>query len=131
MMGSKVPNAARIVLAGVRLVNGSVALFAPATFARKLGVAPEENGPAIYALRLFGVRTILIGSELLSRNPEVRARAVRVAVRVHLSDTLAAAAAGATLQLPKKGAKMAVITSSLNTVLALAARRGMPARRSR
>lgn len=117
------PNAARLVLAGVRLVNGTVALLAPTTFARKLGVNPEENGPAIYALRLFGVRTILIGSELLSRNPEVRAHALRVAVRVHLSDTIAAATAGASRQLPAKGAKMAVITSSLNTVLALIARR--------
>lgn len=130
-MRGNVPNAARVVLAGVRLVNGTVALFAPATFARKLGVDPEENGPAIYALRLFGVRTILIGSELLSRNPEVRAHALRVAVRVHLSDTIAAAAAGATRQLPAKGAKMAVVTSSLNTVLALIARRTTPAPPSR
>jgi hypothetical protein len=109
-------------------VNGTVSLVAPATFARKLGVDPEKNGPAIYALRLFGVRTILIGSELLSRNPEVRARALRVAVRVHLSDTIAAATAAASRQLPAKGAKTAVITSSLNTVLALLARRAKPSR---
>lgn len=124
-MSGKIPNAARIVLAGVRLANGTVSLFAPATFLRKLGVDPEENGPAVYALRLFGVRTILIGSELLSRNPEVRARAVRVAVRVHLSDTIAAATAATSHQLPAKGAKMAVITSSLNTVLAIVARGGL------
>ena len=117
------PNAARVLLAGVRLVNGTVSLVAPATFARRIGVEPEENGPSLYALRLFGVRTILIGSELLSRNPEVRARALRVAVGIHLSDTIAAAAAGASRQLPPKGAKTAVITSSLNTVLALIARR--------
>lgn len=104
-------------------MNGTVSLLAPATFASKLGVDPEKNGPALYVLRLFGVRTILIGSELLSRNPEVRARAVRVAVRVHLSDTIAAAAAGASGHLPAKGAKTAVITSSLNTLLALVARR--------
>jgi hypothetical protein len=122
-MRGNVPNAARVLLAGVRLVNGTVSLFAPGTFARRLGVDPEENGPALYALRLFGVRTILIGSELLSRNPEVRARALRVAVRIHVSDTFAAASAGVSGQLPAKGAKMAVITSSLNTVLALIARR--------
>lgn len=130
-MGGTLPNAARIILAGVRLVNGTATLFAPATFARRLGVEPEENGPAIYALRLFGVRTILIGSELLSRNPEVRARALQVAVRIHLSDTIAAVVAGKSSQLPAKGAKMAVITSSLNTVLALVARRSMPGHRSR
>ena len=50
----------------------------------RLGVDPEQNRPAIYVLRLFGVRTILLGTELLSRNPEVRGRALRLAVRVHL-----------------------------------------------
>ncbi len=119
------PNAARIVLAGVRLVNGTVALVAPATFARKLGVDPETNGPAIYVLRMFGVRTILIGSELLSRNPQIRAHALRLAVQVHLTDALAAVAAGATRQLPAKGAKLALLTSSVNTALALVARRAL------
>ena len=124
MSSGKLPDAARVLLAGVRLVNGTASLVAPATFARRLGVDPEENGPSLYALRLFGVRTILIGSELLSRNPEVRARALRVAVRIHLSDTIAAAAAGGKRSAPDEGsAKTAVITSSLNTVLALLARR--------
>lgn len=120
------PDAARVVLAGVRLVNGTASLLAPATFARRLGVDPETNGPAIYVLRLFGVRTILIGSELLSRNPEIRAHALRLAVRVHLTDTIAAAVAGATRQLPAKGAKAAVLTSSVNTVLAVIARKALP-----
>jgi hypothetical protein len=120
------PNAARVVLAGVRIVNGTASLVAPATFARRLGIEPETNGPALYALRLFGVRTILIGAQLLSRNPEVRTEAVRQATRVHLSDAIAAAIAGATHQLPAKGAKAATITSTINTVLALIARRTLP-----
>ena len=122
-MSGAVPNAARVLLAGVRIVNGSVSLVAPATFARRLGVEPESNGPALYALRLFGVRTVLIGLELLSSNPEVRERAVRSALPIHLSDALSAAAAGASGQLPAKGAKAAVVTSTVNTVLALLARR--------
>jgi len=120
-----VPNAARVLLAGVRIVNGTVSLVAPATFARRIGVEPENNGPALYALRLFGVRTVLIGIDLLSRNPEVRERAVRAALPIHLSDAISAAVAGGSGQLPAKGAKAAVITSTLNTVLALAARRSI------
>lgn len=124
-MSGGVPNAARVLLAGVRIVNGTVSLVAPATFARRIGVEPENNGPALYALRLFGVRTVLIGVDLLSRNPEVRERAVRAALPIHLSDAISAAVAGASGQLPAKGAKAAVITSTLNTVLALAARRSI------
>ncbi len=125
MSGGRLSDAARIVLAGIRLVNGTAALFAPATFARKLDVDPETNGPAIYVLRMFGVRTILIGSALLSRNPHVRAQAVRLAVRVHVTDAIAAGAAGVSRQLPAKGARLAVLTSSVNTVLAVIARKGL------
>lgn len=107
-------------------MNGTVSLFAPATFARRIGVEPETNGPALYALRLFGVRTILIGTQLLSRNPEVRADALRLATRIHMSDTIAATVAATTRQLPPKGAKAAMITSSINTVLAMVARRTLP-----
>ena len=124
MSRGRLPNAARLVLAGIRLVNGTASLVAPATFARRLGVDQEAEPAALYALRLFGVRTVLLGTELLSRNPEVRARALRLAVGIHLSDTIAAGIAAASRQLPAKGAKAAVVTSSVNTVLALVAARG-------
>ena len=51
---------ARIALASIRLFNGAAALFVPATLARRLGVDPETNRAALYVLRLFGVRTVLI-----------------------------------------------------------------------
>jgi hypothetical protein len=53
---------ARITLAGIRLFNGVAALFVPTTLARRLGVDPEANPAALYALPLFGVRTVLIGA---------------------------------------------------------------------
>ncbi|HYU77134.1 MAG TPA: hypothetical protein VEL31_31070, partial [Ktedonobacteraceae bacterium] len=50
---------ARILLAGIRLFNGATALFAPRLLARQFGDNP--NHAVIYVLRLFGVRTIIVG----------------------------------------------------------------------
>ena len=113
---------ARIALAFVRLANGTVALVAPGTFARRLGLDPPSDRATSYAFRLFGVRTVLIGAQLLGRESEARARAVREAPFVHAADTLAAAIAGVTGQLPAAGATKAVLVSTVNTLLAAAAR---------
>ena len=67
------PQRAKRLLGLVRLVNGAAALFAPAAMARRLGVDPDEHGPALYALRLFGVRTVLIGIDYLRRDTSHRA----------------------------------------------------------
>ena len=85
---------ARITLAGIRLFNGVAALFVPATLARRLGVDPEANPAALYALRLFGVRTVLIGAQLLLRDSGVRAHSLRVAPVIHALDATAALIAG-------------------------------------
>jgi glycerophosphoryl diester phosphodiesterase len=78
----------------IRLFNGVAALFVPATLARRLGVDPESNPAALYALRLFGVRTVLIGAQLLLRDGGVRAHSLRVAPAVHALDATAALIAG-------------------------------------
>ena len=114
-------NYARITLAGVRLFNGVAALFVPATLARQLGVDPAANPAALYALRLFGVRTVLIGAQLLLRDDGVRAHSLRVAPAIHALDASAALIAGERGQLPQRAATTAAIISTVNTVLAIVA----------
>jgi hypothetical protein len=112
---------ARITLAGIRLFNGVAALFVPATLARQLGVDPAANPAALYALRLFGVRTVLIGAQLLLRDSGVRAHSLRVAPAIHALDASAALIAGGRGQLPQRAATTAAIISTLNTLLAVIA----------
>jgi hypothetical protein len=112
---------ARITLAGIRLFNGIAALFAPATLARQLGVDPAANPAALYALRLFGVRTVLIGAQLLLRDGGVRAHSLHVAPAIHALDASAALIAGERGQLPRRAATTAAIISTVNTVLAMVA----------
>ena len=115
-----VPNA-RYVLGAVRLFNGLATLFVTRPFSSRLGVDPDSSPAAVYALRLFGVRTIYIGAELLFARGDHLRHAVAVAPAVHVSDTVSAALAGAGGQLPAKAARMAVAISSVNVLLSLLA----------
>ena len=112
-------NYARILLAGIRLFNGAAALFAPKLLARQFGDNP--NHAVVYALRLFGVRTIIVGIELLAPDEELRASALRYAIPIHASDTLSAALAGIQGQLPSRTSIMLTAISGVNTVLAVLA----------
>ena len=113
---------ARVTLAGIRIFNGTAGLLAPSMLSRKLD-AEEAAGPMSYPFRMFGIRTILIGVDLLSRDPEVRRHAVRQAPLVHASDTISAWTAGKLGSLPPKAAKTATTISAVNLVLALLANR--------
>ncbi len=112
-----VADSARITLAGVRLVNGTVGLLAPEVLARRLGADPEESPALLYALRMFGVRTVVIAIELLRREPA----ALRTAVSIHASDTVAAMLLAR--RLPARAGALVVGISAANTALALLARR--------
>ena len=112
----------RYALAGIRLVNGGAALFTPEQLAKRLGADPEANGAVVYALRMFGVRTIVIGAELLVLRGEDLDRSLRKGVVIHASDTVAAAAAGAKGYLPPRIAALTTLISTVNTGLAIAAR---------
>jgi hypothetical protein len=96
-------------------------LFATRPFSSRLGVDPDSSPAAVYALRLFGIRTIYIGAELLFARGEHLRNAVAVAPVIHVSDTVSAALAGAGGQLPKKSARMGVAISSVNVLLSLLA----------
>lgn len=115
---SRVRDSARIILACIRLINGAAALVAPKVLLRSLGVDPNTNPAALYAFRMFGVRTVVVGVELLLPPGEVRTRAVRSAVIIHASDVAAALLAG----LPARGARTAALISTANTILAILAR---------
>jgi hypothetical protein len=108
-------------------VNGAAGLAAPHLVARRLGLTSETQAPAIYPLRLFGVRTVAAAMDLLLPEQQVRRRALDAAVLIHASDTVAAALGGLRRELPRRSAAMFVLVSGLNTALALRARRRLPA----
>ncbi|HET9324884.1 MAG TPA: hypothetical protein VFO03_13480 [Gaiellaceae bacterium] len=118
-----VGKAARVSLAGVRLFNGGAALVAPRMFAQRIGRERDADGAAVHALRMFGIRTVLIGLDLLSRDPAVRRHALRFSVLIHASDTASAALAGLNGQLPPKAARVATGVSAANVLLAVLASR--------
>ena len=109
---------ARITLAGIRLFNGVAALFVPAWLARRLGLDPNANPAALW---LFGVRTVLIGAQLLLRDSGMRAHSLHVAPVIHALDATAALIGGDRGQLPRRAATTAALISTVNTVLAVIA----------
>lgn len=113
---------ARKTLAFIRLVNGGIAFVAPRWFLRTIGVDPDTNGPAVYVLRLFGIRTIWLGYQLLAAQGEELDAVIRSAAVIHASDAGAAVLAGLTGALPARAAVTAAITSGINTALSVAAR---------
>ena len=115
----KSSDVARVALAAIRIFNGGMALVAPERLDRRLGLDPGAD----YPWRMFGIRTALIGADLLSSDLDVRRHALRASVLVHASDTVSAAAAGFTKVLAPRAAVTATAISSLNVALALIASR--------
>jgi hypothetical protein len=105
------------LLGAIRLVNGAVALVVPEMMARRLGTDPDANPAPIYPLRMFGVRTVVLGAELLIGDEETRRRSAKVGRVIHASDTVAVALGGIRGQLPRRMAAMVTGLSALNTLL--------------
>jgi len=113
---------ARILLACIRLAMGLLALLVPGFLAQRIGVDPQTNPGVLYVWRMFGIRTVLVGAELLMQSGDRRAEALRRAVGIHASDTLAAVLAARSANFPRQG-RVIVWISALNTVLAIIANR--------
>ena len=76
----------------------------------------------MYALRMFGIRTVLLGADLWRHDDQAREHAVNTAVVIHATDVCAAVGAGMKHQLPRRSAFIAALISTVNVALALAAR---------
>jgi hypothetical protein len=73
----------------------------------------------MYALRMFGIRTILVAFDLLRPSGHQRSHAMRVAPLIHVSDLLTAALIARSGQVRARTGAMIVAISGLNTVLAV------------
>jgi hypothetical protein len=108
---------ARIALATIRLVNGTLALVAPNALLRRLGADPNVNKVAIYPMRMFGIRTVVLGVQLLIDAPSPEA--ARFGVLIHATDAATAITAGVRRELPPRVAAMTSMISLINTGLAV------------
>jgi hypothetical protein len=111
---------ARAWLAGIRIVNGALGLAAPSFLAGRAGGLP--NPATTYAFRLFGIRTVLLGADLLSGDTSVRRHAAQAAPWIHGSDVATASMLLLRRQVPTRTGVMLTAISALNLVLALRAR---------
>jgi hypothetical protein len=119
------PRRARYALGVSRLVNGSLALAVPSKLVKTFGEDPADNGPALYALRLFGVRTVVLALQLLLADDASLPTHLKYAVWIHGSDTASALTAGVRHELPARAAATGTLLSSLNTLFAVTARRAL------
>jgi hypothetical protein len=112
-------------LAAIRLVNGGLGLLAPGVLAARTSSDPRSSAP-YYAFRMFGIRTIVLGADLLLVSGQAQRRVRNQAVLIHATDTVCAAVGGLRGDLPRSAARTTVAISALNTALALVARRCAP-----
>jgi hypothetical protein len=117
------PDAARRALALIRIANGTAGLLAPRLLLRRLGVDTAVEPSGAYPFRMFGIRTVVLGADLLLLRGEHLRRATRLAVLIHATDTVSATVTAVRGDLPRKAAVAAIGVSAANTVLALVAAR--------
>jgi hypothetical protein len=133
---------ARVALAAIRLANGALALLAPGVMLRRFeagqeanpGTAPDPGRVAVYPLRMFGIRTVVLGIQLLASGSGQRTGSLpqngsvrhggslrqqgKVGIVIHACDAASAITAGLRRQLPARVAVVAAAISVTNTALA-------------
>ena len=123
----RVHRPARYALAAVRLVNGGLGLLAPRLIVDRFDPGRPPSPAAVYAFRLFGIRTVLVALDLL--RPEHAQRAAREGVLIHASDTVTAASLALSGAVPRRTGIVTTAISAGNVVLAvLAIERGAAGR---
>ncbi len=104
----------------VRIFNGAVGLFLPQKMARQLGSPMAEDKTFVYPARMFGIRTLVLGADLLLVTGPRRNVVLKQAMLIHAVDTLAAFYAGRQGEISPKAAKLTTTISAVNTALAIA-----------
>jgi hypothetical protein len=118
------PDAARKLLATIRMLNGAAGLLVPEKLLGRLGVDTANDRSGTYPFRMFGIRTVLIGLDLLLLTGDELRRAEKLAVLIHATDTVSAAVTTARGDLPRKQGLVATGISAVNTGLAVVAWKG-------
>jgi len=117
----KLGDVTRTTLACVRIFNGALGLFAAGRMAKSLGGELGDDRRFVYPARMFGIRTLVLGVDLLmlkADDPSAQ-RVLRQAVLIHGTDTAAALYAARRRELPAEAAKLTVLISAVNTGLAV------------
>lgn len=112
---------ARLALATIRLVNGTLALLVPRLLIGRVEPAGPPSPAAVYAFRMFGIRTVLIGRDLLLSDGPARTKALAEAPLIHACDTATATALTLSRRIRLRNGAPLIAVSALNTALALAA----------
>lgn len=114
---------ARLALALIRIINGTLALVVPRLLIGRLESGDPPSPAAVYAFRMFGIRTVLIGRDLVRGDGPVLTRAVAEAPLIHASDTATATLLTLTRRVSVRNGVPLIGISALNTVLAMVAAR--------